>query len=118
MREGNWWFGSDNEGYFRRYTKYRDRILSKAKEKDLEEGSLDDELIEFHSTSCYSGYCDNAEGFYTVYREFYSKLAAEELKFDSEGDIGSYPGFGTSNSDFEGGIAEFYSFWSSYSTKK
>ncbi|KAF4520178.1 hypothetical protein B566_EDAN003890 [Ephemera danica] len=66
------------------------------------------------------GFDDDKKGFYTVYREVFNKIAAEEMDHrddDSDSDF-EFPSFGTSASNYEEVVHAFYAFWQSFSTRK
>lgn len=73
-------------------------------------------IFPFFSSSCYCGFGDDPKGFYAVYAEVFNKLASEDSEYLTEDDP-EIPSFGKSDSPYEE-VAEFYSYWMSYSTKK
>jgi len=95
------------------YDKFRDRILQ-GNEDMIDDKCID--LEEYMTTTCYTGYEDDDAGFYAVYRNVFQELMREELPYEDEDDA-TPPGFGTSQSDYED-VHAFYSFWSSFCTKK
>ena len=95
------------------YDKFRDRILQ-GNEEIVDDKCID--LEEFMSTACYAGYDDSNEGFYSVYRKVFDELMREELPYEDEDDA-TPPGFGHSETEYEE-VHSFYSFWSSFCTKK
>lgn len=96
------------------YDNHREAILKGGIEEDYEDRSIN--LFPYFSASCFKGYGDNEKGFYTVYRNLFEKLAAEDAEFqDSDTEI---PGFGDSQSSYMEVVHNFYSYWYSYSTKK
>ena len=94
-----------------------EEILRGARGEKLDEEGLN--VFQFFTSSCYSGFGDDDEGFYAVYREVFNTLAAEDAEFmggsDEEEDI---PLFGKSDDDYETVVCPFYAHWSVYTTKK
>lgn len=74
-------------------------------------------LFKYFSPSCYKGFGDDDNGFYSVYREVFNTLLAEEsVYFDA--DLDEIPTFGRSNSDYADVVRKFYNFWCGFSTQK
>ncbi|KAK6620380.1 hypothetical protein RUM44_006781 [Polyplax serrata] len=97
------------------YDNHREAILKGGLGGEYKDDSLD--ILPYFSASCYKGFGDDPGGFYSVYREVFNKLAAEDSEYMKEDDC-EIPEFGTSESSYEEVVAEFYSYWMSYSTKK
>lgn len=95
------------------YDKFRDRILQ-GQEDIADDVSID--LEQYMTTTCYTGFGDDENGFYTVYRKVFEELMREELPYEEEDDV-TPPGFGNSTSDYND-VHAFYSYWSSFCTKK
>lgn len=95
------------------YDKHRDAIL-KGAGSGFQDESLN--IFPYFSGSCYRGFDDDDKGFYSVYREVFNKLAAEESEYLSEDDA-EPPEFGNSSSPYEV-VNKFYGYWMSFSTKK
>lgn len=96
------------------YDKFRDKILQ-GNEEIIDDKCLD--LEEFMSSTCYTSFDDSDEtGFYTVYRNVFNELMREELPYEDEDDV-TPPGFGDSRMEYAD-VHKFYSFWSSFCTKK
>lgn len=95
------------------YDRHRDSIL-KGAGSGYEDDSLD--IFPYFSVSCFRGYEDGEKSFYTIYREVFNKLAAEESEYLAENDS-SPPEFGKSDSSYEE-VKKFYGYWSSFCTKK
>lgn len=95
------------------YDKHREAIL-KGAGSGFQDESLN--IFPFFSSSCYRGFDDDDKGFYSVYREVFNKLAAEESEYLSEDD-NPLPEFGDSTSPYEV-VNKFYGYWMSFSTKK
>lgn len=95
------------------YDKHRESIL-----KGASSGYKDDsfDIYPYFSPSCFQGYDDSKVGFYTIYREVFNKLAAEESEYMSEDDA-ELPDFGDSKSSYDI-VQDFYGFWLSFCTKK
>ncbi|KAL7036634.1 hypothetical protein ACKWTF_008887 [Chironomus riparius] len=97
------------------YDKHRDQIL-KGRQSNYEDESLD--VYQYFNSSCYKGFNDSKEGFYTVYRIVFEKIAAEDSEYHlEEDDFLNIPMFGNSSSSFDD-VIKFYGHWESYSTKK
>ena len=95
----------------------REESLRGAMGEKLDEDGLN--VFQFLTSSCYSGFGDDDKGFYTVYREVFNTLAAEDAEFmsgsDEEEDI---PLFGKSDDDYETVVGPFYAHWSVYTTTR
>ncbi|XP_017865088.1 PREDICTED: dnaJ homolog subfamily C member 21 [Drosophila arizonae] len=98
------------------YDNHREQIL-RGKNSDYSENCLD--VFPYFTGSCYKGYGNDAQGFYSVYRDVFNKIAAEDMDFMDSDDEGlSAPQFGDANSSYEDVVGPFYAYWLSYSTKK
>lgn len=96
------------------YDSHREQILHGAN-SEFQDNSLD--LFQYFGT-CFKGYGDDENGFYTIYRTVFEKLAKEDMEFmDDKEEFCEIPSFGNSQTDYEK-VAEFYAYWSSYITKK
>lgn len=74
-------------------------------------------LFKYFSPSCYKGFSDDNNGFYSVYREVFNTLLAEEsVYFDV--DLDEIPTFGQSDSDYTDVVRKFYNFWCGFTTQK
>ncbi|XP_031844006.1 dnaJ homolog subfamily C member 21 [Nomia melanderi] len=99
------------------YDNHREAILKGGIGEDYKDDSLD--LTQYFSTACFKGYGDDEKGFYTIYRNVFEKLEAEDAEFVKEGDSDEeIPRFGDSQSSYEKVVHNFYAYWQSYSTKK
>lgn len=99
------------------YDNHRDAILKGGLGGDYKDDSLD--VFPYFSTTCYKGYGDDDDGFYSVYREVFNKIAAEDAEFMEDGDSEfEVPEFGSTTSDFKDIVQPFYSYWQDYTTKK
>lgn len=99
------------------YDNHREAILKGGIGEDYKDDSIN--LFPYFSLSCFKGYGDDEKGFYTVYRNVFEQLAAEDAEFakGSESDE-EIPGFGDSQSSYEDVVGDFYAYWQSYSTKR
>ncbi|KAI9302941.1 hypothetical protein BJ944DRAFT_166328 [Cunninghamella echinulata] len=134
------------------YDGHRDAILrgdnhNNTGQRDSSAGTTSDDLLRYFSVSEFKGFNDTDQGFYTVYRKLFQKLAEEEeeafrnnpTQYDNddmddidEKDIYmSLPSFGNtktpfadnskdgqSNLGFGAYVRDFYSAWSNFSTRK
>ncbi|XP_029649934.1 dnaJ homolog subfamily C member 21 [Octopus sinensis] len=100
------------------YDKHRDAILHGGLGKgDFEDNSLN--IFQFFNSSCYSGYGDDENGFYSVYRNVFDILAEEDYNYMENKDPDmKIPSFGRSDSNFDEVVNVFYGYWSSYCTAK
>nr|AGB51309.1 HSP40-like protein [Botryllus schlosseri] len=98
------------------YDRHREEILHRKKYENYKENSFD--LWEYFSPSAYKGFGDDANGFYAVYRDVFKKIDVEDQPFKDEGSAGDewMPCFGSSESDYDDVVHEFYSSWQSYCT--
>ncbi|XP_031344102.1 dnaJ homolog subfamily C member 21 [Photinus pyralis] len=96
------------------YDKHRDQILYA---KDYQDSALD--VFQYFTTSCFKGYNDGPDGFYTVYRQVFEKIVAEDTEHaDDDADSSIPPSFGSSTSDYDDIVGPFYAYWTSYNTKR
>ncbi|KAI8337641.1 hypothetical protein BC941DRAFT_425822 [Chlamydoabsidia padenii] len=128
------------------YDGHRDAILKGDDHKgqrDSSAGMGSEDLMRYFSVSEYRGYNDTDQGFYTVYRSLFQKLANEEEEAyrnnpnqDDDDDSSAFgnssvyttlPSFGNSKTPFAdndgylgyGAYArDFYGAWSNFSTRK
>lgn len=99
------------------YDKHRESIIRGGANNNYEDSSLN--VFQYFTSGCYSGFGDDDKGFYSVYKEVFNTIAAEDSEFYSDMDSDfEIPNFGKSNSSFEDVVHPFYSYWQSYSTKK
>ncbi|KAG5899883.1 hypothetical protein JTB14_012346 [Gonioctena quinquepunctata] len=97
------------------YDNHREQIL-RGSNSEFEDKSLD--VFQYFTTTCFRSYGDDDNGFYTVYRNVFDKLAKEDMEFmEEKEEFCDIPSFGNSNTDFEK-VSEFYVYWLNYSTKK
>lgn len=98
------------------YDKHREQII-RGSGSDFEDNSLN--VYQYFTASCYKGFGDDDEGFYTVFRNVFEQLASEEVEYlDSEAEFEAIPRFGHSKSDYEEEVHPFYSYWQSFCTRK
>jgi len=74
-------------------------------------------LFKYFSPSCYKGFGDDDNGFYSVYREVFNTLLVEESVY-FEVDPDDIPTFGRSDSDYTDIVRPFYNFWCGFNTHK
>ena len=99
------------------YDNHREAILKGGIGENYKDDSIN--LFQYFYTGCFKGYGDDDQGFYTVYRNVFEKLAAEDADFSKEGDSDvEVPSFGDSKSSYEDVVHNFYAYWQSYSTKR
>lgn len=97
------------------YDNHREQLLRGAG-SSFNDDSLD--VFPYFTPSCYKGFGDDPQGFYGVYSEVFSKLAAEETDFlDDPEEVNKIPKFGNSSTPYEE-VHEFYAHWMSFSTAK
>ncbi|KAH8397007.1 hypothetical protein KR215_007519 [Drosophila sulfurigaster] len=97
------------------YDNHRDQIL-RGKNSEYSENSLD--VFQYFTSSCYKGFGNDDQSFYSVYRDVFNNIASEDLEFmDSDDELGA-PQFGNADSSYEDVVGPFYAYWMSYSTKK
>lgn len=95
------------------YDNHREYIINSGSDTPVNEINL----FKFFSPSCYKGFGDDDNGFYTVYREVFSNLLIEEsVYFDVDPD--EIPTFGRSDSDYTDIVRPFYNFWCGFNTHK
>lgn len=101
------------------YDNHREAILKGGIGEDYKDDSIN--LFPYFSLSCFKDYGDGEKGFYTVYRNVFEQLAAEDAEFAKDGKSDEeevVPGFGDSQSPYEDVVHDFYAYWQSYSTKR
>ena len=81
---------------------------------EVDVGGID--LFPYFSTSCYKGFGDNDEGFYTIYRQVFENLEAEDKEF-APVNPDQYPTFGHLSSE-EMEWHKFYAFFTAYVTPR
>lgn len=97
------------------YDAHRTRILQTSSSEDADK-SLD--VFPYFTTSCFNGYTDDSDGFYSVYRKVFEQIAEEDIKYmEEKEEFDEIPSFGRSDSD-SATVKAFYDHWMSYCTKK
>ncbi|KAL3082209.1 hypothetical protein niasHT_037847 [Heterodera trifolii] len=61
---------------------------------------------------------EEQEQFFTVYRDLFHKLAAEEYAYIEEPEERNFPVFGKATSDYDTVVAPFYGFWLDFTTQR
>jgi len=98
------------------YDKHKDNIL-REEDPNVEKKDEGMKLFEFFQHP-YNDFGDGPDGFYTVYREVFDKLATEEFPYLDDNADKDFPTFGRSDSDYEMIVAPFYDFWTNFSTSR
>lgn len=97
------------------YDNHREQILRGAN-SEFQDKSLD--VFQYFTTTCFKGFDDGEQGFFTVYRKVFDNIAKEDLEFiEDKEEFCVIPSFGNSQTDYEK-VSEFYNYWLNYSTKK
>ncbi|GFO47962.1 Dnaj-like protein subfamily c member 21 [Plakobranchus ocellatus] len=101
------------------YDKHREAILrgGLGGGDKYDDESLD--LFQYFNSSCYSGFGDEENGFYSVYGKVFETLSEEDYVFmpDRE-ENDDFPKFGGPDADYDETVGPFYAFWSSFCTQK
>lgn len=108
------------------YDRHKDQILSDGDKDEVQAGI---NLFQYFSSSCYANFDDFEDGFYTIYREVFKKIAQEEQQaYEQAAKLSnrnkdlkkdqalSFPTFGDSTSTYEEIVRPFYAFWSGFGT--
>ncbi|XP_026784523.2 dnaJ homolog subfamily C member 21 isoform X1 [Pangasianodon hypophthalmus] len=100
------------------YDNHREALLKGGVSGEYQDDSID--LLQYFTVTCYSGYGDDEQGFYTVYRNLFESIAEEELEHSKEEDdeCDYFPTFGDSQSDYDTVVHLFYGCWQSFCTRK
>ncbi|NWI85554.1 DJC21 protein, partial [Pitta sordida] len=98
------------------YDNHREALLKGGVDGEYQDDSLD--LLRYFTVSCYSGYGDDENGFFAVYRQVFEKLAKEEMEYMTQEDTEEFPMFGYSQSDYDTVVHPFYAYWQSFCTQK
>ncbi|XP_058272031.1 dnaJ homolog subfamily C member 21 isoform X2 [Hemibagrus wyckioides] len=100
------------------YDNHREALLKGGVSGDYQDDSID--LLQYFTVTCYSGYGDDEQGFYTVYRNLFESIAKEELEHskEEEDECEDLPTFGDSQSDYDTVVHLFYGCWQSFCTRK
>lgn len=95
------------------YDNHREYIINSGGDTPVNELNL----FKYFSPSCYKGFGDDDNSFYSVYREVFNTLLVEEsVYFDVDPD--EIPTFGRSDSDYTSIVRPFYNFWCGFNTHK
>ncbi|KAK6494374.1 dnaJ-like protein subfamily C member 21 [Huso huso] len=101
------------------YDNHREALLKGGVSGEYEDDSVD--LLQFFTVTCYSGYGDDEEGFFSVYRNLFETIVKEEqenTKEEEEEEEEEFPTFGDSQSDYDTVVHLFYAYWQSFCTRK
>eukprot|EP01118_Nematostelium_gracile_P000083 TRINITY_DN10072_c0_g1_i1.p1 TRINITY_DN10072_c0_g1~~TRINITY_DN10072_c0_g1_i1.p1 ORF type:complete len:507 (+),score=169.07 TRINITY_DN10072_c0_g1_i1:53-1573(+) len=102
------------------YDSHREAIL-RGRDGTAEDGGEEQagmNLWPYFSTSCFSGFGDDEEGFYSVYRDVFEQLDAEEEEVEDEDEYHDQaPSFGNSKTPYSE-VKKFYTFWSDFVSKR
>eukprot|EP01120_Amphizonella_sp_Union-15-10_P014419 TRINITY_DN697_c0_g1_i1.p1 TRINITY_DN697_c0_g1~~TRINITY_DN697_c0_g1_i1.p1 ORF type:complete len:615 (-),score=184.76 TRINITY_DN697_c0_g1_i1:68-1912(-) len=93
------------------YDDHRDLILQGGPAEEFE--GVD--LWAYFTPSCYNGFGDSENGFYSVYRNLFKTLDEEEFAFDKSRKPS--PEFGKSDTVYSE-VKKFYDYWTYFVTKK
>jgi len=97
------------------YDRHKDDILRAGVDEAYKDDSLN--VYQYFNSSCFKGYNDGEKGFYTVYRQVFETISAEDKPFMDTEDC-EVPQFGSSDSSYEEVVHNFYAYWQSYCTAK
>uniref|UniRef100_A0A1I7SWF0 DnaJ homolog subfamily C member 21 n=2 Tax=Bursaphelenchus xylophilus TaxID=6326 RepID=A0A1I7SWF0_BURXY len=95
------------------YDKHRENIIQGSSPEEKKDTGIN--LYPFFQ-KCFNGFEDDEDGFYSVYRQLFDKLAAEEYPYIEDEEDRGFPSFGYANSEYDQVVGPFYGFWSSFST--
>ncbi|XP_022701997.1 dnaJ homolog subfamily C member 21-like [Varroa jacobsoni] len=93
------------------YDKHRDSMLKRRDEAENEH-FLD--VYQYFTTSCYNGFNDHIDGFYSVYRKVFETIADQEAPYVN--DELEFACFGDSKSSYKDVVRPFYQFWEAFRT--
>ncbi|CAH1988561.1 unnamed protein product [Acanthoscelides obtectus] len=97
------------------YDNHREQII-RGSNSEFQDKSLD--VFQYFTTTCFQGYGDDENGFYTVYRKVFEQIAKEDMEFmEDKEEFCEIPSFGNLTTDYEK-VSEFYNYWLNYTTKK
>ncbi|KAL7078794.1 hypothetical protein ACQ4LE_002742 [Meloidogyne hapla] len=104
------------------YDRHRENIIYSGVDSQNEKVDTGVQLEPFMSTSLWKGMFtsedERIEKFYSLYRDLFHQLAAEEYAYIDDPEDRNYPVFGTLTSDYEMVVAPFYAFWLNFSTRR
>ncbi|UJR38141.1 hypothetical protein I4U23_030819 [Adineta vaga] len=95
------------------YDAHRDVMLRKGSGDDYQDDTIN--IFPFFTSSCYQGYNDSENGFYTIYNKLFKDIAEQDLKGSMDKTI-EIPEFGSSESSYDEVVGPFYAYWSNYCT--
>ncbi|CAF0849592.1 unnamed protein product [Adineta steineri] len=95
------------------YDAHRDVMLQKGSGDDYQDDTIN--IFPFFTSSCYQGYNDTENGFYTIYNKLFKDIAQQDIKASTDKTV-EIPEFGNSESDYEEVVGPFYAYWSNYCT--
>ncbi|CAF0881925.1 unnamed protein product [Adineta steineri] len=95
------------------YDAHRDVMLQKGSGDDYKDDTIN--IFPFFTSSCYQGYNDTENGFYTIYNKLFKDIAQQDIKASTDKTV-EIPEFGNSESDYEEVVGPFYAYWSNYCT--
>jgi DnaJ family protein A protein 5 len=95
------------------YDAHRDVMIENGFGNDYQDDTIN--IFPFFTASCYQGYNNSENGFYTVYNKVFKDIAEQDLKASNDKKI-EIPEFGNSESDYEEVVGPFYTYWSNYCT--
>lgn len=98
------------------YDNHRDALLKGGVGGDYQDDSID--LLQYFTVTCYSGFGDDEQGFYTVYRNLFESIAKEEMERSKDEEDDDFSSFGDSQSDYDTVVHLFYGYWQSFCTRK
>ncbi|KAL7854019.1 hypothetical protein AOLI_G00208630 [Acnodon oligacanthus] len=100
------------------YDNHREALVKGGVSGEYQDDSID--LLQYFTVTCYSGYGDDEQGFYAVYRNLFESIAKEELEHskDEDEECEDFPTFGDSQSDYDTVVHLFYGCWQSFCTRK
>ncbi|CAF0953033.1 unnamed protein product, partial [Didymodactylos carnosus] len=96
------------------YDQHRDVMLKRGDGGDYQDDVIN--IYPFFTASCYQGYNDSENGFYTVYDNLFKRITEQDLSSNSTDKVIDIPCFGKSDSDYEQAIGPFYAYWTNYCT--
>lgn len=98
------------------YDSHREAILRGGLGEKVDIEGID--LFQYFSSSCYKGFTDADDDFYSVYRHVFDELAKEDMEFyDGDDSDFEYPSFGKADSE-ACEWQSFYGFYSAYCTPR
>ncbi len=99
------------------YDNHREAILRGGEEYMGLEDEVD--VMKYFNPSVYSGFGDDHAGFYCVFANVFREIYEEDAPYRDDGDeIDIALNFGNSQTAFDEGPKQFYSYWQSYCTLK